>query len=232
MSSATTRFKNVSKDQLIKIVIEKEEKEKALVERLEKLEKEIERIKYLDRIIDLERQLYQQQQYSRRECIEVVNIPTSVTDGQPLEDKVIELFQYAGVNVRQRDFHAIHRLANKNVVISKCVNRRDAIGILKNRKKLREATSEDKNHLGIPEEKKIYVNESLCPQYRRLYGLCNTFFKKKIIASCYTINGTIKAQVKVNGPKKDILHMQDLIDLVGIEEVNVAISDHEKKQKR
>ena len=65
-----------------------------------------------------------------------------------------------------------------------------------------------------------------------MYGLCNSFFKKKIIASCYTINGTVKIQVQVNGPKKDALHLQDLIDLVGIEEVNMEICDHEIKQKR
>ena len=40
------------------------------------------------------------------------------------------------MNVEKRDFHGIHQLGNSKIVIAKLVNRRDAIKILQNKKKL------------------------------------------------------------------------------------------------
>ena len=65
-------------------------------------------------------------QYSRRECVELVGLPED-THGEN-----------AGVNVVKRDFHAFHRLGNSKIVIAKLVNWRDAIKILRNKKKLHE----------------------------------------------------------------------------------------------
>ena len=62
--------------------------------------------------------------------------------------------------MENRDFHAIHRLHNTRVVIAKVCNCRDAIKILRNKKKLRELNQERKKKL---KSEKIYVNESLCP---------------------------------------------------------------------
>ena len=78
------------------------------------------------RIVNIERRMNDQEQYSRRECIELVGLPDE-TNGEDLEDMVVKSFKTAGVNVTQRDFHAIHRMKNKKVVIAKLVNRRDAI---------------------------------------------------------------------------------------------------------
>ena len=95
------------------------------------------------------------------------------------------------MTVTKRDFHAIHRLRNQAVVIAKCVNRRDASAILRAKKKLREVDAAAKTKLGV--KGKVYANESLCPEYRRLFGICTALFRQKKLASSYTINGTIKA---------------------------------------
>ena len=68
---------------------------------------------------------------------------------------MVQAFEIAGVNVVKRDFHAIHRLGNSKIVIAKLVNRRDAIKILRNKKKLREPPHSGKQK---PRAEKIYVN--------------------------------------------------------------------------
>ena len=46
-------------------------------------------------------------QYSRRDTIEVIGIPSSIRD-QDLEDKVSNIFGEIGVNVNERDMQACH----------------------------------------------------------------------------------------------------------------------------
>ena len=84
-------------------------------------------------MIAIEKRIAEQEQYSRRETVELVGIPDNTNDGE-LEDAVIKTFEEAVV---KRSFHAIHRLRNKKVVIAKLINRRDALALLRNKKKLR-----------------------------------------------------------------------------------------------
>ena len=87
-------------------------------------------------MIAIEKWIAEQEQYSRRETVELVGIPDNTNDGE-LEDAVIKTFEEAVVKVIKRSFHAIHRLRNKKVVIAKLINRRDALALLRNKKKLR-----------------------------------------------------------------------------------------------
>ena len=150
------------------------------------------------RMIQLERHVYDQQQYSRRECVEFVGISDNVGQ-EDLEKTVIDIFDKAGVKVTNRDFHAVHRLNNKSTVIAKLVNRKDAVAIFKERKLFRDLTQEAKNDLNI--DKRLYVNESLCGAYRVLQGKCNALFKLHRIVGFYTSNGTIR--IKTGGRKNE-----------------------------
>ena len=47
------------------------------------------------------------EQYSRRECVELIGLPED-THGEELENSVVQEFKIAGVNVVKRDFHDIH----------------------------------------------------------------------------------------------------------------------------
>ena len=116
----------------------------------------------------------------------------------------------------KRSFHVIHRLGNSKIVIVKLVNRRNAIKILRNKKKLRELPRSGKQKLRAEE---IYVNESLCSHNKRLLSKCNALLKKKRIESLYTMNGKIKIKYdSVDSKwKTEILHVEDLVDIFGIE---------------
>ena len=150
-------------------------KEKELLESLSSLRKELEVMK--DQIEQLKRgrmafdpkkdinkrtvdlKMAELEQYSRRECVELIGLPED-THGEELKNSVVQAFEIAGVNVVKRDFYAIHRLGNSKIVIANLVNRRDAIKILRNKKKLRELPRSGKQKLRA---EKIYVNESLVP---------------------------------------------------------------------
>ena len=116
--------------------------------------------------------------------MELINLPEN-TNGEDLEDPVVEAFEVAGVTVKKQDFHAIHRLANKKIIIAKLVNRSAAINLLRN-KKPQELNQHNKNKL---KSTKIYVNESLYPYYCKLLGKRNSLLKNNELKSFCTING-------------------------------------------
>ena len=148
----------------------------------------------------------EQEQHSRRDWIELVGLPNNI-NREELENAVVKIFQVAGINIGRRNFHAVHRLADQCVVIAKLTNRRDAIDILRHKKKLRTLSAEDQRKLNC---QKIYVNELLCPKYRQLLGTCNALFKRGECIGFYTINGKVK--VKINDDQTKIIgHNVDLV---------------------
>ena len=56
------------------------------------------------------------------------------TNVEDLEDLMVEASEIAGVTVKKRDFHAIHHLPNKKIVIAKLVNIRGAVNLIRNKK--------------------------------------------------------------------------------------------------
>ena len=61
------------------------------------------------------------------------------------------------------------------MVIAKLVNRRDALALLRNKKKLSELSPDGKKKL---KTNKVYINESFCPSYKRILCKCNALLKK------------------------------------------------------
>ena len=140
-------LKNKSKEQLVQIIEQQTARQAQLEERIRKLENSIQ---FSARLVDIERRISNQEQYSRRECVELVGL-NKTADQAELERQVIGLFNHAGVNVKNRDFHAIHTVGKKGTVIAKVVNRRDAIAILRAKKSLRELNPEDRKNLNVAE---------------------------------------------------------------------------------
>ena len=58
--------------------------------------------KIMEMVVQTERQCWANAQYSRRDTIEVIGIPSSIRD-KDLEDKVRNIFEEIGVNVNERD---------------------------------------------------------------------------------------------------------------------------------
>ena len=223
------QYSKLTNKQLIALIIEKDAKLMDLNTRLEKLEAKLSvESTFADRIITLERSSYRQAQYSRRDSVEIVGLPDSIKDHTSLEKKVVEVFNHAGVKVTERDFHAIHRLKKNSVIIAKCVNRRDATAILRAKRKLRDTDEATKKKLGV--SGKIYVNESLCPEYRRLFGICNALYKKKLLSSSYTINGKILVVKEGEEEKMNIGHICDLEAMFDEEVLNNIMEEHKVKK--
>ena len=172
---------------------------------------------YRKQIVEIEKRLSDQEQYTRRECVELVGLPTEL-HGDQLEDHVVDVFRTAGVEVNKWSCHVIHRLKNKKVVIAKLVNRQDALSILRGKKKLRNLDEGSKKRL---KTQNIYVNESLCPPYWKLLGKCNALLKRKYISNLCLVNGKLKIK---RGPTDDratdIKHEDDLRQIFGDEIIN------------
>ena len=161
--------------------------------------------KLLEQIESLERQVNSNAQYSRRECIEVAGIPKNVSDGD-LEQKVCDVFSSIGLDIKPDDIEACHRLRNERTIV-KFLNRKKCMKILTNKKLLKDVKNED---LGFDDEVKLYVNESLCPNYRFIFWRCRILHQQNKIFSYFTTNGTIKIRVSENSNVKVITHINDL----------------------
>ena len=94
----------------------------------------------------------------------------------------------------------------------KLVNRRDALALLRNKKKLRELSPDGKRKL---KTNKVYVNESLCPSFKRILGKCNALLKEKCITSFHTVNGKIKItyKAKLANVTSVVNHEEDLLQI-------------------
>ena len=114
-------------------------------------------------MIETERQCRANAQYSRREYLEVVGVPTSVK-GDALEDKVLNIFREIGVEIGQRDNQACQRVKNNRPIV-KFSNRKDYLQILRVKNQLKDL---DCALFNFPDGTKIFVNESLCTYYIKM----------------------------------------------------------------
>ena len=64
------------------------------------------------RVIKIEQRLAEQEQYTRRECVDIVGLPKNLK-GEDLEAALLNVFEEAGVPIEKRGFHAIHRVMAK-----------------------------------------------------------------------------------------------------------------------
>ena len=60
----------------------------------------------------MESELLVNEQYSRRECLEILEIPDSIPNNN-LEETVLKIFNETGVTVNSRDIKACHHLNQK-----------------------------------------------------------------------------------------------------------------------
>ena len=212
----------MSKDQLIKMVQDLKDENDQLKEMNQQLQKQLEEIQselvvtrntselLSKRITDLERRSSQQEQYSRRECLEFSNIPQTVSQDN-LEEKVRHILRKIEVAVESEQIEACHRVGKHGTTIVKFSRRKDVSKILANKKKLKDI---DSNTLQIPEGTRIYINESLCQAYRDLWIKSKILWKKGKIASFWSSNGTVKLKIKSLSNAVSITHIDDLKELL------------------
>ena len=239
MSLNKTQLNKLNKEELVKLASSlQEERDQTLKSISSKLEKALAQISVLNvtiaelkeknnelestlkvstmvssnlenRLINIERDIHLQEQYSRRECLEIVGIPAEIAD-KDLESKVCDVMKEIGVDLSGSDIQACHRLRKKDRTIIKFTNRKKCIKILKNRTKLK---GFNRGLHNFPATTKIYVNESLCPYYRGLWGRCKSLLIDKKIYSFWTFNGILKLKINENDEAIQITHDVDLCEL-------------------
>ena len=124
--------------------------------------------KLVERLVKTERQCWENAQYSRRDTLEIVDIPNYINDSV-LEKTVHDVFKKIGVEIDERNVKGCHHLKEKERIIVKLVNRKDCLQILRVKKELK---SLDPTELDFPENTNIFINESLCPYYRGIWNKC------------------------------------------------------------
>ena len=110
-----------------------------------------------------------------------------------------------------RDIVACHRLGETGRVIIKLLNRKDAQNVLKEKHKLRSINLFDDN-TDTNNRRKIFINQSLCPYYRKLYGIMKykDLNNEGLIDSFWIKNGTIKIRESSQSKSISITHESDL----------------------
>ena len=143
-----------------------------------------------DKVDSLEKELAAQDLYCRRNNVEVSGISSQIKDDQ-LETHVIKLFNDIGVEIKDSDIEACHRLPSKEnpkKAIIRFVNRKNCFNIIKNRKKL---------------PPKIYANANLNKYYRNIAFFCRKLKRdNKIFATWYDSTAVIIKTDEVSLPKK------------------------------
>ena len=164
----------------------------------------------------------EQEQYLRRECLEIQGIPLPSKDSQHIEDTnkiVIQVGELMGVQIQAEDISISHRLPlsskykgkrRLSAIIVKFVRRSTKEAYYCKRKDLHAFTTKD---LGFKEENHIYVNESLTERNKELF---NAAFKVKKDCSydfIWTPNGEIFLRDNKDSPAKLIRSEVDLSKL-------------------
>ena len=129
-------------------------------------------------------------QYSRRENIELLNIPESIPQ-KDREAHVIDVLKYIKVddNICSYNIVAAHRLGKKRngrnrSVIVRFISRKHAILALKNKKLLS----------NNPKYRRYIITENLGPKNREIYDKCYQLKKSGMFKSLWTYNGRIQVK--------------------------------------
>ena len=98
-----------------------------------------------NRLTNMERQCWANAQYSRRECLDVVGIPSEV-GADVLEEKVLNIFGKLGCDIPSKRIEACHRISKKSsTVIVKITKRKNCQQVWSVKKDLQKIKMEDVN---------------------------------------------------------------------------------------
>ena len=93
-------------------------------------------------------------------------------------------------------------------MIIKLSRRKDANKIRSEKKKLK-----GKNLTSLGINTPVYVNDSLCTYYKKLWAKCKKLHNNKLIYAFWTPNGSVKLKVSENGNIHGITRDVDLEEL-------------------
>ena len=150
-----SRYENMSKEELIQELIDinssfvnyintklsnLEEAFNDVLSKYDNVNSELQQCKkfnshLLTRIMQLERNVVTNSQYSRRETIEINPVPADITE-DVLEENICKALSLTGVNVVPNDLHACHRMKRTDRVIVKFKRRKQKNSVMCKHKNL------------------------------------------------------------------------------------------------
>jgi len=166
-----------------------------------------------ERVLELENRLDEQEQYSRRNCVEIHGIKTKPSD---VMETVKSVGQAIGMNITESMLDACHLLGKKPnsdkppAIILKFVRRFDAEEMLA-KKRLKKDLST--RHLGMSTDTPVYINESLTPAKRRLLAMARAAKTRHNYKWLWVRGCKIFLRKEDNGPKKHVKCQADLDNL-------------------
>ena len=120
--------------------------------------------------------------------------PAEVGD-KDIEKKVLEVLDAVNTPVNTDLVENCHRIPSKGSpkkVILKLSRRNDSRRVLLNKTKLKQLKPES---LNLPASVKIYINESLCSYYKKLWTKCKKLWDANRILSFWVSNGSIRVSL-------------------------------------
>ena len=110
----------------------------------------------------LKRQAAEDNQYGRRENVEISGIPSSIPN-EKLEEAVIAIAEKTGNVITSKDISACHRLKGDSTIV-RFVNQKHAESLLDNSRRLRNI----KQLSSVGNDKPLYINPNLSPDLRKI----------------------------------------------------------------
>ena len=148
-------------------------------------------------------------QYSPRECLELQEVPTSMSD-QDLGKKVVQVLSLTGVSINQDDIVQYHRLKKKAHVNVKLKEQQKRYNIMANRSKL-QSKNDHLKRIGFKDA--VFINESMSPGYKYLRYFCCRFLSNRQIHSYWFFNNQLKVNLEERGDLNIIENIDNLVEL-------------------
>ena len=144
-------------------------------------------------------------QYSRRENVELHNVPESI-EQKNLEKHVLAVLALMGIHIQSYDIVEVHRIRKKiysknRKVLVRFVNRKNAFTSLKYGRKLRSCNQTYKNY---------FITENLCPENHNIFNRCYKLKKLGVINNVWTYNGVVYIKFSENDDGISIQHFDDI----------------------
>ena len=164
-------------------------------------------------IKQLEEDLNELQQYSRRDCLEIRGIPFH--QDEDTDDTVKKVAELIDVDVEDDEISISHRLPTDSkvkrdpAIIVKFVRRNTRDEFYGARKHLRNKTTKDLGYTRTT-ERKIYISESLTRENRKLFNACLALKKELNYKFIWTKNGTTLLRRNGSSPVIAISNSNDL----------------------
>ena len=162
-----------------------------------------------DKLFDLETDINRLNQYSRRENIELHNIPESIIQ-RNLEKFIIDLLNSLKIDMTSYDIVATHRIGKKangkpRIVLVRFINRKHAYRAMKSSKHIKKSIN--------PIYKKIFICENLCPSNKMIFNKLYKAKKLGKIHSVWSSNGAVLCKYTEDDDSVLIQHIDEIDDV-------------------